>query len=256
MSIRESYLPGTPCWVDIGSPNLEVTHAFYTSLLGWTTTEAGPVEETGGYGFYLLGDKIAAGFGPAQAEGVWWTTYVSVADADATCQAVTQAGGTVIMPAMDVMDAGRMAVLADPTGAALSIWQPGGHIGSQIVNEPGALCWNELMSRDLANAIPFYETVFGWVAQGGPDAEYTEWHLGENVVGGAMPMPEMVPAEVPSYWNAYFAVADVDASAAKATELGGNVLFPPMQAGDTGRFTSVIGPLGEAFGLIQLNQPS
>lgn len=252
MSLRESYLPGTPNWVDIGAKDLDRTHAFYTGLFGWTTQPAGPPEETGGYGFYLLDGKVAAGYGPAQADGVWWTTYISVSDADATAALVGAHGGSVLMPPMDVMTAGRMAVCTDPTGAAFSLWQPGDHIGCSVVNEPGALCWNELLSRDLDTAAAFYAACLGWDVQGGAEAEYTEFKVGEASVAGAMPMPPMVPAEVPSYWNVYFAVADLDATIARLGELGGQAMFEPMEAGGVGRFVSALGPDGETFSIIQL----
>src|SRR4051794_1849769 len=116
MSERTSYVAGTPSWVDIGSTDLAKTHAFYTGLFGWECQDAGPVEETGGYGFYTLGGKLIAGYGPAQDPngGVWWTSYISVDDADKTAESVTQNGGTVLAPPMDVTGAGRMAVFSDP----------------------------------------------------------------------------------------------------------------------------------------------
>ena len=143
-----------------------------------------------------------AGAGPIMMEGQppAWTSYISVTDADATIAKVKAAGGMVFVEPMDVLDVGRMAVFADPTGAAAAVWQPRRHIGAGLVNEPGALAWNELATRDVPAATAFYAEVFGWEAEtadmGG--MEYTTWKLGGNQIGGMMAMPAEVPAEVPS----------------------------------------------------------
>ena len=199
MSERSSYAAGTPSWVDIGSTDLDKTHAFYTGLFGWGRQEAGPPEETGGYGFYTLRDKLVAGYGPAQDPngGVWWTTYVDVDDADKIAEAVTAHGGSVLAPPMDVMTAGRMAVFSDPFGAAFAVWQPGEHHGAQIVNEAGALSWNELLTRDLPGARSFYQAVFGWGEKNGPDSPYSEFTVADAVVAGGMAITSDMPAQMP-----------------------------------------------------------
>jgi predicted enzyme related to lactoylglutathione lyase len=254
MSERSSYAAGTPSWVDIGSPDLDKTHAFYTGLFGWERQEAGPPEETGGYGFYTVRGKLVAGYGPAQdpSGGVWWTTYVDVDDADKTAEAVTANGGSVLAPPMDVMTAGRMAVFADPGGAAIAIWQPGEHKGAQLVNEPGALSWNELLTRDLAGARVFYQTVFGWGEKNGPESPYAEFTVGDAVVAGAMAITPDMPAQVPAHWNVYFAVADLEGSVAKAAELGGQIRRPPFDIPDVGRAAIIGGPHNEGFSLFKL----
>lgn len=180
-------------------------------------------------------------------------TYITVADVDATAAAITAAGGTVVAPPMDVMTAGRMAVASDPTGGFFSIWQAGESIGAEIVNEPGTLCWNELSTREVDTALAFYEEVFGLVAVRSP--EYNEFKLGDRTVGACMPMPAEVPAEVPSYWTAYFAVEDCEAAVAKAESLGATVVVPPMDAGDVGRFSFLSDPMGAMFAVIKLNNP-
>lgn len=255
MSERDSYAPGTPNWIDLGTHDAEATAAFYAALFGWEAVPAGPPEETGGYGFFLKNGKMVAGYGPAQMDFVYWTTYICTADAEATVKLVADNGGTVLMPPMDVMGQGHMAVCFDPTGAPFSLWQPGLHNGCQLVNEPGTLCWNELLSRDLATAINFYGAVFGWEAQGGVDAPYTEWHLDGAPVGGAMVMPEMVDESVPSNWQIYFAVEDLEASIELAVANGASVHVPPMPAGDIGRFAMLQSPTTEIFNLMQFNNP-
>jgi predicted enzyme related to lactoylglutathione lyase len=251
-----SYEPGIPCWVDLGSPDPAASRAFYGSLFGWEANVS-PDPAAGGYTLFTLRGKQVAGLGPLFVEGqpAAWSTYVRVDDADKTAEAVVSAGGQVVVAPMDVLDAGRTAVFLDSGGAAISVWQPGMHKGAELANEPGAFCWNELDTRDVAAAKAFYPAVFGWStddagAQGGP-MEYYEWKLGGAVIGGMMPMPEMVPAEVPSFWLTYFAVSDTDAIAAKTVELGGSVILEPTDI-PIGRFAILAGPHRETFAVIRL----
>jgi predicted enzyme related to lactoylglutathione lyase len=224
--------------------------AFYGGLFGWEATEPGSVEETGGYRMFELRGRTVAGLGPHQSPGPpYWTTYVSVADADATVAVARDAGGTVFVEPMDVLDVGRMAIFADPTGAVVAVWQPRSHPGAGIVNEPGSLCWNELSTRDVPGATAFYERVFGWKANAMEG--YTEWQVGGESVGGMMQTPDMVPAEVPAHWLVYFAVADTDAAAAKVTELGGTVIVPPTDI-PPGRFATMTDPQGAMFAVLTL----
>jgi predicted enzyme related to lactoylglutathione lyase len=254
MPERTQYEPGTPCWIDIGT-DVEAAKRFYTSLFGWDTQEAGPPEETGGYGFFMKGGKQVAGYGPQQNPGPpFWTTYVSVVDADATAKEVEAAGGTVLMAPMDVMTAGRMALFQDAQGAVIAAWQPGEHIGAQLVNEPGALCWNELNSRDVDGSKEFYRAAFGWgqVTHAEGPMPYTEFQLGDQSIGGLLAMPPMVPAGAPSFWLVYVAVDDTDASVAKAQELGATVLMAPMDV-PAGRFSVLSDPQGATFGVIRMS---
>lgn len=254
MSEQSAYPAGTPSWIDIGTTDFDVTHAFYTGLFGWERHDAGPPELTGGYGFYTLRGKTVAGYGTAQdpSGGVWWTTYVDVDDADDVVTKVTATGGAVLAGPMTVMTAGRMAVFADPGGAALAIWQPADHQGAELVNEPGALCWNELLTHDLDGARAFYASVFGWVDKNGPGAPYAEFLVGERVVAGGMAIGENMPAEVPPHWNVYFAVADLEESVTKVSELGGQVRRPPFDIPEMGRAAIVGGPLNEGFSLFEM----
>lgn len=251
MAQVEDHVPFTPGWIDIGA-DVEGAKAFYSALFGWETVDAGPPEETGGYGFFLKGGRMVAGYGPQQNAGApFWTTYVIVPDAEDVAAKVSAAGGQVVLPPMDVMDQGRMAVFQDAGGAFFSVWQPGQHRGAQVVKEDGAFTWAELDTRDVAGAKAFYEAVFGWgseTSEGG-GMVYTEWKLGGESIGGMMDMPPMVPAEVPPYWLVYFQVADVDAAAARVGELGGSVMAPPMDF-PGGRFAVVADPQGAVFGLM------
>lgn len=255
MPERTEYAPGTPSWVDIGT-DVERAKEFYGSLFNWSSQDAGPPEETGGYGFFLKNSKLVAGYGPQQSPGPpFWTTYVSVADADAIAKRVEAADGTVVIAPMDVMSAGRMAVFQDPQGVFISVWQPGEHTGAQVVNEPGSLCWTELNSRDVEGSKAFYSAVFGWepLTHAEGPMPYTEFQLGGESIAGMMQMPPMVPAEVPPHWLVYFAVDDTDATVAQAQELGGSVRMPPMDT-PAGRLSVLGDPQGATFGVIRLSE--
>ena len=200
-----------------------------------------------------------AGLGPNQPDAgpPMWNTYVTVADVDATAAAISEHGGTILAPPMDVMTAGRMLVAMDPAGAAFSAWQAGDHIGSGIVNEPVSLTWNELNTRDPETAERFYGAVFGWRPNRndmGDGSTYTEWQIGGASVGGMIDMRGRVPDEIPPHWLTYFAVADTDATVAKLTELGGTVMMAPMDI-EPGRFAVVGDPHGAFFAVMKLNDP-
>ena len=249
-----SYAPGTPCWVDHGAKDITASNSFYASLFGWGADDQG--EEAGHYTILSKAGKSVAGNMGIMAEGQpsAWTSYVCVEDADKTVEVAKQAGATVFAEPMDVMDIGRMAVFADPTGAVIGIWQPKSFKGAELANEAGSFCWNELNTRDIAASKSFYTEVFGWTANDleMPGMPYTEWKVGDRTVAGMMPMPEMVPAEVPAHWLVYFGTDDTDATVAKATQLGGATLVPPTDI-PPGRFAVLMDPDGAAFAVIKMN---
>jgi uncharacterized protein len=255
MSERTSYEPGTPSWVDLATPDPAAAKAFYAGLFGWEAVDAGPPEETGGYGFFQRGGKQIAGIGPLMdpSQPPVWSTYIATDDADATVERAKAAGAQAIVEPMDVMDAGRMAFLAHPAGGMVGIWQAGRHKGAELVNEPGAFTWSQLHTRDLDGAAGFYNAVFGWTASdfGGMPM----YSLGENGVANAMDMPPGTPDEVPAYWMTIFGSADTDATASKAKELGGQVAVDPFDIENVGRFAVLADPQGVYFGVISL-EPS
>jgi uncharacterized protein len=256
MSERTSYAPGTPCWVDLGTPDIDAAAGFYAGLFGWQVPPAENVENTGGYRRATKNGADVAGMMPLMQEGQppAWTSYVAVEDADATAAAVKEAGGNVLAEPMDVMDLGRMAIFADPTGAVFGIWQPGTFAGAGLVNEPGALAWNELGTRDPAAAKTFYAAVFGWEFEDqdmGEMGTYTIWKLGEEQIGGMMDISGRVPGEVPAHWLAYFAVENTDAALETVKSSGGGVSFGPIDI-PAGRFAIVDDPAGAAFAVIQM----
>ena len=253
-----SYAPGTPSWIDLSSSDAEGSAAFYGSLMGWTTTEPGSPEETGGYRMFQQDGKNIGGLMPAMQEGqpTAWSTYISVTDADGTAAEVKDAGGSVVVEPMDVMELGRMAFFADPTGAVFGVWQPKGFDGADLVNEPNSLCWNECMTRDAETAKAFYTSVFPWNPgkpgfDGAPES-YTVWEVGGNNVGGMMEMTdEYFPAEIPPHWGVCFAVADCDATTTRARELGATVTHEPMDM-PIGRFAGLIDPQGASLTVMRL----
>lgn len=239
--------PGTPIWVDLMTGDLDGGRRFYQELFGWTSDEPAP-PEYGGYAMFRHEGKIVAGSGPVMEGGhPAWNTYVHTADAAATAAKVREAGGEVIAEPMQVMDAGTLAVFRDPTGAFISVWQPGTHGGSEKFNEPVSLGWNELNTRDVEAAKAFYGKVFGW---GNKGDDYVEWQLGDKSIAGGMDLNKLpLPESVPSHWLVYFTVADVDASAARVTELGGTINMPPMDIPNMGRFGVFTDPQGAVFAM-------
>jgi hypothetical protein len=242
------YEHGVPSWVDIGTHDLTGAVKFYSDLFGWDAQDMG--EEAGHYTIVSKGGKQVAAVGPAQDPGPpRWTTYINVDDIDAVTKKAESAGGTVVVAPMDVMDAGRMAIFADTTGAVVAAWQPNNHLGAQLVNEPGSFTWSELSTSDLAKSKAFYTEVFGW-GWGGSD-EYAEAQVAGRTVGGVMPRPAEMPAEVPDHWLVYFGATEVDADTAKARDSGATVVVEPMDIPGTGRFAVLMDPQGAAFALFK-----
>jgi len=253
-----SYKPGTPSWIDLGSPNTDESAAFYGELFGWEVLPSMP--DSGGYRICHYNGRPVAAFGVQTQSDVppYWTTYVSVTDADATVKAVETAGGTVLLAPMEVPTQGRFAMFADPNGAVFSVWQPNQFAGAGVVNEPNTLTWNELTTRNTDRSIVFYSEVFGWTADAmpmGDGVNYTVWMLEGGPVGGMLPMGEMFPPEVPPFWQVYFSVADTDATLAKARELGGSVVDGPSDT-PQGRMAVLRDPHGAMFAVIAMPPPS
>jgi predicted enzyme related to lactoylglutathione lyase len=253
MPERKEYAPGTPSWIDLQTTDPNAAKQFYGELFGWTYDDQAIPESDGAvYSMaQLKGHDVAAiASMPPGPAGIppHWNTYITVSDADDAVAIAEKAGGTVMMPAFDVMDAGRMAVIADPTGAIFNVWQAKNHIGAGLVNEPGTLSWNELMDADLPKAAEFYKKLFGWEAN--VMGDYTEFKLNGQSVGGAMkpPMPG-----IPNVWGVYITVADTDATVAQAKSLGGAVFQEPMDI-EPGRLAVLADPQGAMFNVIKLTR--
>ncbi|WP_434742504.1 VOC family protein [Micromonospora sp. SH-82] len=247
--------PGVPCWADLATADLAAAKRFYTELFGWTGRVT-PQPEAGGYTTFLLDGLAAAGVGPpATPEQVpIWSTYVATDDPELVATRVEAAGGQVVVPPLQIFDQGRMAVFADPAGATFSVWQPMEMRGAEVFNAPGAMSWTELVTPDPEGAKTFYELVFGWQPEdhSTDPVTYTGWRCGDQVVAGMMPpIGDGFSAGLPAYWSVYFAVADADAAAVRATELGGDVLVPPMDA-PAGRTAALRDPQGALFWIVTL----
>jgi uncharacterized protein len=273
MPERHGYIPGVPCWVDTSQPDPEAAIDFYRGLFGWEFESVLPPESPGKYLVARLrgGEVAAVGSIPDGAPPTaMWNTYIWVDSADETASKVRDAGGQALMEPFDVMDAGRMAVFADPEGAAFCVWQAKQHRGARIVNEAGSLNFNGLNTRHREGASSFYGSVFGWqtlplggagemwtlpgygdyLEQGNPGLRGQMAEAGappgfEDVVATINPIPDDQP-DVAPHWSVTFAVDDADATAAKATELGGEVIVPPFDAPWV-RMTVLADPQGATF---------
>jgi len=254
MSNVTSYEPGTPCWVDYGSADLDASIGFYGDLFGWDVPERPDSAEMGGYRRALKDGADIAGLYPQMEGGMnVWVTHIASDDVEATADKVKEAGGQVIAEPMELPHGiGKLAVFLDSTGAAFGVWEAGEFAGATRVNEAGALCWNELGTRDPEGAKAFYNAVFGWTAkehkmqrnEGEPGPEtYVEFlRAGDGrSIAGMMDIGGMLPDEIPAHWLTYFGVDDADAAVEKVKAAGGTVNFGPVTI-DAGRFAVVSEP--------------
>jgi hypothetical protein len=251
---RDSAPVGAPCWVDLFTSDPDKAQDFYSRLFGWTAESAG--EEYGGYiNFSKDGERVAGCMrndGESGSPDVW-SVYLATDDAAKTTEAAAANGGQIVMPAMEVMELGSMAVLTDVGQAAIGAWQPGTHKGFTVHGEPGSPNWFELHTRDYDASVKFYEQVFGWDAHSmsdTPEFRYTTLGEGESALAGIMDSTSSLPEGVPSHWSVYFGVEDADAALVRIAELGGSVLMP---AEDTpyGRLAQAADPTGAQFMIVQ-----
>jgi len=277
---RDGYIPGVPCWVDASEPDPEAAVDFYRALFGWEFEDVMPPSSEGRYFIARVRRSLFDGRGrdvaavrsipEAAPSTAMWNTYVWVDSADEAASKVHEAGGGVVMEPFDVMDAGRMALFTDPEGAAFWILEARQHRGARLVNDPGSLNFNTLNTRDLEAAGSFYGSVFGWqtfTLDGGLAMftlrGYGDWlerespglreemaaagaQAGfEDVVASINPIGDDQP-DTPAHWSVTFAVADADATAAKADGLGGSVIVPPFDAPWV-RMTVIADPQGATF---------
>ncbi len=255
-------------WTDISLPDPVAGSRFYVGLFGWEAEDERGPDGSYLYTMFTKEGRSVAGLGPrppdAEEQGFppMWTSYVAVDDLDATLRRWTTEGGSILVPAMDVMNAGRMAVVADPQGAVLALWQAGEHAGAEVFNEPGAMTWNELNTRDAGAAREFYAAVLGWGFErlAAEDAPGEYWiitlakpeggpYAPDGYNGGVMTMDERWPAEVPAHWMVYFGVADVDETIGRLASLGGTVSVPAFDI-PAGRMAVVGDPQGGTCSII------
>jgi uncharacterized protein len=244
---------GTPCWIDLGTSDIPQSRRFYASVFGWNSEQGGP--EMGGYSMARLEGRNVAGIGPVMGPPgtpSTWSTYFAVSDADAVAERITGAGGQLIAGPMDVMEAGRLVVAADVTGAVFGLWQGRDHTGAQVANVPGAFTWSEHMSRDFEGAKAFYAAVFGYEYGDMSSDGFSYATLlinGQQVVGGIGGLPEGTDEAQPAQWSVYFGTADTDKSVDLVTGNGGRVVRPAADS-PYGRMAVVADQHGAVFSLI------
>lgn len=248
--------PGTFCWVELGTTNSEAAKSFYKELFGWDyhDSDGGPGmvytmirlngKDVGGL-YQMPSNMLEQGVPPH------WLNYISVANADEATAQAKASGGAVMNGPFDVMNAGRMSVIQDPTGGVFAVWQPKEHAGAGVYGQLGTFCWQELGTGDANKARDFYTTLFGWATEQFPGPmEYTVFKNGDQGVGGMYQItPEMGP--LPPHWLTYFAVADCDATVQKATENGGSVMKPAEDIPGVGRFAILLDPASAVFAILK-----
>lgn len=254
MARIENRPPGSFCWAELATSDVETAKKFYSAMFGWT-----PVEQPLPQGDYIIfqsdGNEAAAMYSAEPGVPTHWGVYFSVADVDESAAKIAPSGGKVLAGPFDVMDFGRMAAAQDPAGAHFSLWQPKKHIGFTHGGPLNQVCWPELTTPDPAGAVAFYNGLLGWKtkpATGVDTAEYVEWLNGETHIGGLMPMRGEEWKGIPPHWMIYVSVADCDERAAKAKELGATVCVPPTDIPNVGRFSVITDAQGAVFSLIHL----
>lgn len=263
MARFDRYTPGQFSWVDLMSKDRDASCAFYGALFGWS--RANTQDDHGGaYTMFQLAGVDVAGMGEMSEEmrqsgmPAVWSSYVSVEDVDAALAKAKALGAEVLLPSLDITSdgelAGRMAIFTDPQGAALSLWQPGRHIGAGMTNEPGSFGWNELVSRDVEGAKHFYAELLAWGFREVPGSGgYQEILVGDRLNGGILPWAQEM-GDMPPMWSVYFNVSDCDDAVKRVQDLGGALLAGPNDI-EPGRFAVVADTQGAVFNLMKMHAP-
>jgi predicted enzyme related to lactoylglutathione lyase len=254
----DSHAPGAFSWVELATTDQAAAKTFYSRLFGWAVDDS-PVGPGETYSMFTLeGRHTGAAYTMREDErqmGIpsHWNLYVTVRSADAVAGRVAGLGGKVLVPPFDVMDVGRMAVIQDPTGAVLALWEARKHIGTGIAGVPNTLCWADLNTPDRDRVEPFYTGLFGWTfGKEDADPAHAYWHIknGEEYIGGLPPAAHQQPG-VPPHWLVYFEVASCDASAEQAKQLGARWYLPPTSFEHVGRMAVIADPQGAVFALFE-----
>ncbi|HEX9148422.1 MAG TPA: VOC family protein [Thermoanaerobaculia bacterium] len=260
MGERVKHEPGKFCWVELATKDGPAAKKFYTSLFDWRVNEL-PTGDGATYSMLEKDHKEAGALYELtpQQKGTppHWNSYIRVASADDAAAKSRQLGGKILTEPFDVMDQGRMANIQDPTGATFAVWEAKKHTGAEVVNEPGAFCWNELYTPDPKKAGDFYARLFGWTRETMPlptGQEYTIFKKGDAQAAGMMELPS--EWKVPPHWLVYFAVDDSDRTVSKASGMGAKVMMPPTDIPNVGRFAILNDPQGADFAVIHMETPS
>ena len=254
MPLVDKHAPGNICWLELATTDPSAAKTFYNALFGWSARDV--PTSAGLYIRFQLQGRPAGGcftMNPEElARGIptHWHPYVAVESADASAARVAELDGRVIEAPSDIPQAGRIALIRDPTGAFFSLFEPGQHAGLGIAGEPGAFCWADLITRDPERAKHFYSGLFGWQVTAGQNDDYLHIRNRETFIGGIPPVRFQGPNTVP-HWLIYFSVVDVDQTAAKAQNLGGKVYTAPMDIEHVGRMAILGDPQGAAFAIFR-----
>ena len=256
MGTRDSYDHGVFSWVDLITSDQAAAKQFYTELFSWKFQDM-PVDNGSVYSMAFKGDRTVAALferpDDMQNAPPYWNSYISVQDLEAAVQSWQDHGGTVEMPSCDIMNSGRMAMVKDPTGAVVGLWQAKEFFGAGLVNEVNTFCWTELQTRGADKAAEFYKAVFGWkIEVDDKPPNYITGSVNDKMNCGMFDMDKAnIPPEIPSNWAVYFNVADLDKSLEIVNRLGGKALMDPIEI-EPGRFTTIMDPQGAVVTLMQI----
>lgn len=257
MANIERHKAGDFCWMDLATTDQSAAKKFYGEIFGWAAKDS-PMGENQFYSMFSIGGReVGAGYTLAEHQramgmGPHWMPYVATESADATVKRAEELGAKIIAPAFDVFDAGRMAMFEDPTGGKLCVWEAKSHVGSRITGVDGTLCAADLITPDQDAASAFYEKLFGWrIMKEDEEAAHRYYHIfnGEQFIGGMQPADWWGGA--PAHWQIYLQVANCEASAAKAKELGARIYMPAMKVEDVGWMAVMADPQGATFAIFQ-----
>ena len=241
-------LPGKFVWFELVGADNKKAQAFYGEVLGWKVEPFPMGGET--YDMIKAGDQPPfGGYSPGPGQAPHWISHLSVPDVDAAVKIATGKGGKVLAPAFDVPTIGRMALIEDPTGAAVYLFQGAGDDAEDAPSKPGGVHWNELLTRDADRAVAFYQALAGYTDKAmdmGPMGTYHVLERDGVPRGGVFTMKEVER----SHWLPYFHVADCDQTAARASKHGATVVTEPADIPDIGRFAMLVDPQGAAFAVI------
>ncbi|HLJ83540.1 MAG TPA: VOC family protein [Candidatus Eremiobacteraceae bacterium] len=254
MKIIRKYRPGEMCWTDLGTPDFAGAKKFYRAIFGWTAKDLpmGP-----GFDYAMMrvkGKKVCVLYGMPEDQRAakvtpLWLPYVSVANVAATVKKARAAGGKIIVQPRDVKE-GSMAVIKDPAGAAIGLWQAGSHAGATISKTPGAVCWHDLNTPKAGIAAKFYAKVFGWKwsAKDVSGKKYTTFQLGKQSACGMWPIPMK---GLPPSWVTHWQVTDCAKLVTKVKRLGGRVVMGATAVPGVCRFAILKDPKGAVFGILE-----
>lgn len=251
--VKTKYPHGLFCWADLYSSDIKASSDFLSKLFGWQVLNV-PTDQGSDYTLYQLDGKNVVGGNPLtpdMGEQSFWSNYIAVDNAAKIAQRAEKLGAKIIVPTMDAMDEGTMLGIQDPTGAMIMFWQAKNHIGAEIVNTTGAMCWNELLTHDLATAKTFYSELLGWKLEA-DETGYVLITQDGRMNGGMMQIDPSWGSNIPDYWNTYFTVQDIDETLEQCKKLGGTVISEVRDV-STGKIATIAEPTGASFNIISMS---